>query len=130
MTPARWLSTPDTGPRRGVPAIDIIAGTAGIVLTTVWAGGAQADAIATTVARHCMVTRSAAMPAARLGVVPIGWIAAGQPAQLFAPDQHHELWAVQEGLDFPGTMYGVARGTSMREIMRRQAAAYGPPGSE
>jgi hypothetical protein len=53
-------------------------------------------------------------------VVPIGWIAAGQPAQLFAPDQHRGLWAVQEGLDFPGTMYGVARGTSMREIMRRQ----------
>jgi len=63
-------------------------------------------------------------------VVPIGWIAAGQPAQLFAQDQHRELWAVQEGLDFPGTMYGVARGTSMREIMRRQAAAYGPPGGE
>jgi hypothetical protein len=33
---------------------------------------------------------------------------------------------VQEPLDFPGTVYGVARGTSMREIMRRQCAAYGP----
>ncbi len=37
-----------------------------------------------------------------------------------------ELWAVQEPLDFPGTVYGVARGTSMREIIRRQCAAYGP----
>lgn len=63
-------------------------------------------------------------------VVPIGWIAAGDPAELFSPDRHDELWAVQEPLDFPGTMYGVPRGTSMREIMRRQAAAYGPPGSE
>src|SRR3954452_7991729 len=31
-------------------------------------------------------------------VVPIGWIAAGRPAQLFSPDQHEQLWAVQEGL--------------------------------
>jgi gamma-carbonic anhydrase len=60
--------------------------------------------------------------------VPIGWIAAGRPAQLFSPDQHEQLWEVQEGLDFPGTMYGVPRGTSMRELMRRQSTAYGPPG--
>lgn len=59
-------------------------------------------------------------------VVPIGWIAAGQPAQLFSPDRHDDLWAVQEPLDFPRTVYGVPRGTSMREIMRRQCAAYGP----
>ena len=43
-------------------------------------------------------------------VLPIGWIAAGRPAQLFSPDRHDELWAVQEPLDFPGTVYGVARG--------------------
>jgi carbonic anhydrase/acetyltransferase-like protein (isoleucine patch superfamily) len=61
-------------------------------------------------------------------VVPIGWIAAGRPAQLFSPDQHEQLWTVQEGLDFPGTMYGVPRGTPMRELMRRQSDAYGPPG--
>lgn len=60
-------------------------------------------------------------------VVPIGWIAAGQPAQLFSPDRHDELWAVQEPLDFPGTVYGTPRGTSMREIMHRQSRAYGPP---
>jgi gamma-carbonic anhydrase len=60
-------------------------------------------------------------------VVPIGWIAAGNPAELFSPDRHDELWAVQETLDFPGAVYGVPRGTSMRELMRRQCAAYGPP---
>jgi gamma-carbonic anhydrase len=59
-------------------------------------------------------------------VVPIGWIAAGDPAQLFPPDRHDELWAVQESLDFPETMYGVPRGTPMREIMRVQCARYGP----
>jgi hypothetical protein len=58
--------------------------------------------------------------------VPIGWIAAGDPAQLFAPGDHDDLWAVQEGLDFPGTVYGVRRGTSMREIMRRQSENFRP----
>lgn len=59
-------------------------------------------------------------------VLPIGWIAVGDPARLFPPDRHDEIWAVQETLDFPMTLYGVPRGTSMREIMRRQSAAYGP----
>ncbi|MEU9011926.1 gamma carbonic anhydrase family protein [Streptomyces sp. NPDC048479] len=58
-------------------------------------------------------------------VLPIGWIAAGDPARLFSPDQHDELWEVQRGLDFPGTVYGVARGTSMRTLMARQADFYG-----
>jgi carbonic anhydrase/acetyltransferase-like protein (isoleucine patch superfamily) len=58
-------------------------------------------------------------------VLPIGWIAAGNPAELFSPDRHEELWATQEPLDFPGTVYGVPRGTPMREIMARQSAYYG-----
>lgn len=58
--------------------------------------------------------------------VPIGWIAAGDPAQLFPPGAHDDLWAVQEPLDFPGTVYGVQRGTSMRTMMRAQSALYGP----
>ena len=56
--------------------------------------------------------------------VPIGWIAAGDPAQLFSPDQHEDLWRVQVELDFPGTVYGVPRGTPMRTIMARQAEFY------
>jgi carbonic anhydrase/acetyltransferase-like protein (isoleucine patch superfamily) len=58
-------------------------------------------------------------------VVPIGWIAAGDPAQLFSPDRHEELWEVQGGLDFPGTVYGVDRSTSMRDLMARQVDYYG-----
>ena len=58
-------------------------------------------------------------------VLPIGWIAAGDPARLFPPDRHDELWEVQRALDFPGTVYGVARDTPMREIMARQVAFYG-----
>ena len=41
--------------------------------------------------------------------VPIGWIAVGDPAQLFSPDRHDELWAVQRELDFPGFVFGVDR---------------------
>src|SRR5262245_37037231 len=58
-------------------------------------------------------------------VVPIGWIAAGDPARLFSPDQHDELWETQRGLDFPGTVYGVARDYPMRTLMARQTAFYG-----
>jgi carbonic anhydrase/acetyltransferase-like protein (isoleucine patch superfamily) len=58
-------------------------------------------------------------------VVPIGWIAAGDPAQLFPPERHDELWEVQRELDFPGTVYGVPRGTPMREVMARQTRFFG-----
>jgi hypothetical protein len=54
--------------------------------------------------------------------VPIGWIAAGDPAQLFSPDRHDALWAVQEPLDFPGTVYGLSRGATPHERMTRQSA--------
>ncbi|MFG2373119.1 gamma carbonic anhydrase family protein [Streptomyces sp. NPDC048504] len=58
-------------------------------------------------------------------VVPIGWIAVGDPARLLSPERHEEIWAVQRELDFPGTVYGVDRGTSMREIMAVQSEFYG-----
>jgi gamma-carbonic anhydrase len=57
--------------------------------------------------------------------VPIGWIAAGDPARLFSPDRHEDLWAVQEPLDFPGTVYGLPRESSARDRMSRQSAWFG-----
>jgi len=62
--------------------------------------------------------------------VPIGWIAAGDPAQLFSPDRHEELWAVQEPLDFPGTVYGLSRDASARERMTQQSAWFGAHGDD
>jgi carbonic anhydrase/acetyltransferase-like protein (isoleucine patch superfamily) len=58
-------------------------------------------------------------------VLPIGWIAVGDPARLFSPDRHEELWAVQRELDFPGSVHRVPRDTPMRELMARQAEFYG-----
>src|SRR3954453_6879831 len=56
-------------------------------------------------------------------VVPIGWVAVGD--KILPPDQHDEIWAVQEGLDFPGTVYGPSRDAPARERMERQAAWFG-----
>jgi carbonic anhydrase/acetyltransferase-like protein (isoleucine patch superfamily) len=53
-------------------------------------------------------------------VVPIGWVAVGD--QVLPPGDHDAIWAVQEGLDFPGTVYGLPRSASARERMERQAA--------
>ncbi|MBB5790235.1 gamma carbonic anhydrase family protein [Jiangella mangrovi] len=54
--------------------------------------------------------------------VPIGWIAVGDPAELFPPSAHDEYWPKLKALDFPGTVFGVPR----EELtMGRIAAAYG-----
>ena len=58
-------------------------------------------------------------------MVPIGWVAVGDPAQILPPERHDDIWAVQRELDFPGTVYGVARDTPARERMARQAAWLG-----
>jgi carbonic anhydrase/acetyltransferase-like protein (isoleucine patch superfamily) len=54
--------------------------------------------------------------------VPIGWIAVGDPVRIYPPDQHEQIWETQESLDFPGTVYGVTRGTPAAERMSRQSA--------
>jgi gamma-carbonic anhydrase len=109
--------------------------------------GPHAHVNGVTIEDGCFIATGAALfPGARLGagcevrihgvvhvntvlapetVVPIGWIAAGDPAQLFAPGQHEELWAVQRELDFPGTVYGVERGTPPAELMARQSEFFG-----
>jgi carbonic anhydrase/acetyltransferase-like protein (isoleucine patch superfamily) len=56
-------------------------------------------------------------------VVPIGWVAVGE--ELFPPGDHEGIWAVQEGLDFPGTVYGLPREAPARERMERQTAWFG-----
>ena len=58
--------------------------------------------------------------------VPIGWIAVGDPARLFPPDAHEELWEIQEAMDFPGTVFGLAREeASMERVSARYAETFG-----
>jgi gamma-carbonic anhydrase len=58
--------------------------------------------------------------------VPIGWIAVGDPARLFEPGAHEQLWEVQEAMDFPGTVFGLVREeASMDRICARYAETFG-----
>ena len=58
-------------------------------------------------------------------VVPIGWVAVGDPASILPPERHDEIWAIQRQLDFSGTVYGVGPDAPMRELMRQQSEYYG-----
>jgi carbonic anhydrase/acetyltransferase-like protein (isoleucine patch superfamily) len=86
---------------------------------------------------HGVVQVNTVLPPAT--TVPIGWVAVGNPARLFPPGEHDRIWAVQEALDFPGTVYGTTRDTPATDRMARQAAWFaahrddrpldgGPPG--
>ncbi|MBA0087055.1 MAG: gamma carbonic anhydrase family protein [Acidobacteria bacterium Pan2503] len=44
-------------------------------------------------------------------IVPIGWIAAGDPAQILPPDRHKEIWEIVKPLNFPQWVYGFERCT-------------------
>lgn len=57
-------------------------------------------------------------------LVPIGWVAVGDPVEILPSEEHERIWAIQEPLDFPGTVFGVERApaeTMMPEITRRYA---------
>jgi carbonic anhydrase/acetyltransferase-like protein (isoleucine patch superfamily) len=41
------------------------------------------------------------------GLVPIGWVAVGDPPQILPPSEHDRIWAVQRTLDFPRVVYGL-----------------------
>jgi gamma-carbonic anhydrase len=58
--------------------------------------------------------------------IPIGWIAVGDPAQVFPPSRHDELWAIQRELDFPGTAFGLPREeATMERITALYAERFG-----
>jgi carbonic anhydrase/acetyltransferase-like protein (isoleucine patch superfamily) len=58
--------------------------------------------------------------------VPIGWIAVGDPAELFPPEAHDRLWPIQEQMDFPGTVFGIEREeATMENVARRYAERFG-----
>ncbi len=51
-------------------------------------------------------------------VVPIGWVAVGNPAQILPPDQHEAIWQAQRELDFVGTVYGIERASPAEEMAK------------
>jgi len=56
-------------------------------------------------------------------VVPIAWVAVGDPMQLLSPDRHEEIWAAQRELDFPGYVFGLDRDTP--DLMVQLTERYG-----
>jgi carbonic anhydrase/acetyltransferase-like protein (isoleucine patch superfamily) len=64
-------------------------------------------------------------------VVPIGWVAVGDPARILPPDRHDEIWKIQEPLNFPLTVYGFDRSEAdMAKITRRLSESLGSHGRD
>ena len=103
--------------------------------------GPHAHVNGVTIEDGCFIATGAALfPGARIGAgsevrihgvvqvntalapgstVPIGCIAVGE--QILPPDRHDDIWAIQRELDFPGTVYGIPRGTDATTMMRGQS---------
>jgi hypothetical protein len=51
----------------------------------------------------------------------------GDPAKIYPPEDHHAIWAIQESLNFPMEVFGLARPSdgksNMPEIARRYTRA-------
>lgn len=59
-------------------------------------------------------------------VVPISWIAVGNPAKLFSPDKHDNIDKIQKPLNFPLSVYGFDRPeATMKKITQRLAENLG-----
>ncbi|MEQ6898763.1 gamma carbonic anhydrase family protein [Microbacterium sp. KR10-403] len=56
-------------------------------------------------------------------VVPIGWVAVGEPVQILSPDRHEDIWNAQQELDFPGYVFGLDRETP--DLMVQLTERYG-----
>lgn len=57
--------------------------------------------------------------------VPIGWVAVGDPAQILPANRHDDIWTLQKPLNFPQTVYGIAREEAdMVKITRKLADVY------
>ena len=52
-------------------------------------------------------------------VVPIGWVAVGNPVRILPPSEHDEIWRTLKPLNFPEVAYGVPRGEGDRSEMQR-----------
>lgn len=70
---------------------------------------------------HAIVHRRSVLPAGT--VVPIGWVAVGDPAELLSPDRAEEIAQAQPELDFPGYVFGVDRDTP--DLMVQLTERYG-----
>jgi carbonic anhydrase/acetyltransferase-like protein (isoleucine patch superfamily) len=57
-------------------------------------------------------------------LVPIGWVAVGDPAEILPPGEHEKIWQIQKSLDFPKEIFGLERWESGKSIMPEIAHRY------
>ncbi len=61
----------------------------------------------------------------RDAVVPIGWVAVGDPAELLPPNEHDKIWAIQKQMEFARTVFGLDRAPAGQTIMPEMTRRYG-----
>ena len=47
----------------------------------------------------------------------------GDPAALYPPERHEDIWPIQRELDWPGTVYGLEREAEGETLMPRAIAS-------
>ncbi|HZB04655.1 MAG TPA: gamma carbonic anhydrase family protein [Actinomycetota bacterium] len=61
------------------------------------------------------------------GLVPIGWVAVGDPAEILPASEHDRIWRIQQKLDFPRVVWGVDewRDSMLPDVLERYSRALG-----
>ncbi|HEX4059481.1 MAG TPA: lanthionine synthetase LanC family protein [Streptosporangiaceae bacterium] len=95
MTPAGWPSTLQLEPGSDQPVTDLIQGTAGVVLTAVWAGGDHAEEIAATGGEALLRVADPTEAGLDWGMLP------GAPSR--SPNYSHGTAGVATALAIAGT---------------------------
>ncbi|CAM5288710.1 hypothetical protein AB0H45_23510 [Streptomyces atroolivaceus] len=58
-------------------------------------------------------------------MVPIGWVAVGQPVRILPPEDHAGIRAVQQNQDFPGSFFGLDRPADGKSLMPTISERFG-----
>jgi carbonic anhydrase/acetyltransferase-like protein (isoleucine patch superfamily) len=61
------------------------------------------------------------------GLVPIGWVAVGDPAEILPASEHDRIWRIQRKLNFPRVVWGVEewRDSMLPDVLERYGRALG-----
>ncbi|MBX2913556.1 MAG: gamma carbonic anhydrase family protein [Cyclobacteriaceae bacterium] len=52
-------------------------------------------------------------------ILPIGWIAVGNPMKMFPPDKHEDIWEIQRKMDFPNLVYNISNRDDLFHLNER-----------
>ena len=77
----------------------------------------------TEVRVNCLVHLRTVLPPHSM--VPIGWVAVGDPASILPSSEHDRIWSIQKPLDFPRVVFGVDRPPSGETMMPNVMPRYG-----